>query len=95
MLGVKGIATVSNHIIEVESYLGIEAVRYDCCYGNYSNKIHYRKTIIKEIVYTMSNHGISIDQRHVALLADRMTSTVTMVVCCHNNDIMMVVRERY
>ena len=29
----------------------------------------------------MSNHGISIDQRHVALLADRMTSTVTMVVC--------------
>jgi len=28
----------------------------------------------------MSNHGISIDQRHVALLADRMTSTVTMVL---------------
>lgn len=44
------------------------------------NKSHDRKTIIKEIVYTMSNHGISIDQRHVALLADRMTSTVTMVV---------------
>ncbi|XP_065889671.1 DNA-directed RNA polymerase III subunit RPC1-like [Dysidea avara] len=58
--GVKGMATVSNHIIEVERYLGIEAVR---------------GTIIKEIVYTMSNHGISIDQRHVALLADRMTST--------------------
>ena len=44
------------------------------------NKSHDRKTIIKEIVYTMSNHGISIDQRHVALLADRMTSTVTIVV---------------
>lgn len=45
------------------------------------NKSHNRKTIIREIVYTMSNHGISIDQRHVALLADRMTSTVTMVAC--------------
>ena len=58
------------------------------------NKIHNRKTIIKEIVYTMSNHGISIDQRHVALLADRMTSTVTMLMCCHGNDV-MVVREKY
>ena len=27
LLGVKGKATVSNHIIEVERYLGIEAVR--------------------------------------------------------------------
>lgn len=27
LLGVKGTATVSNHIIEVEHYLGIEAVR--------------------------------------------------------------------
>ena len=27
LLGVKGTATVSNHIIEVERYLGIEAVR--------------------------------------------------------------------
>ena len=27
LLGVKGMATVSNHIIEVERYLGIEAVR--------------------------------------------------------------------
>ena len=51
------------------------------------DKIHNRKTIIKEIVYTMSNHGISIDQRHVALLADRMTSTVTMLMCCHGNDV--------
>lgn len=58
------------------------------------NKMDNRKTIIGEIVYTMSNHGISIDQRHVALLADRMTSTVTMVVCCHSNDV-MVVREKY
>ena len=27
LLGVKGTATVSNHIIEAERYLGIEAVR--------------------------------------------------------------------
>ena len=53
-----------------------------------------RQTIIQEIVYTMSNHGISIDQRHVALLADRMTSTVTMVMCCRTDHV-MVVRERY
>jgi len=42
----------------------------------------------------MSNHGISIDQRHVALLADRMTSTVTMVICCHIDHVTDV-RERY
>ena len=33
----------------------------------------YRRVIINEIVYTMKNHGMSIDQRHVMLLADLMT----------------------
>lgn len=31
-----------------------------------------RQTIINEIVYTMVNHGMSIDARHVMLLADLM-----------------------
>lgn len=36
----------------------------------------YRQTIINEIVYTMVNHGMSIDARHVMLLADLMTFKV-------------------
>ncbi|XP_013774384.1 DNA-directed RNA polymerase III subunit RPC1-like [Limulus polyphemus] len=56
--GVKGTATSSNNICEVEKTLGIEAAR---------------ATIIKEIRYTMENHGISVDRRHLMLLADLMT----------------------
>lgn len=56
--GVVGTRTSSNHIMEVESVLGIEAVR---------------RTIIHEIQYTMGKHGMSIDSRHVQLLADVMT----------------------
>lgn len=37
---------------------------------------HCRQTIINEIVYTMVNHGMSIDARHVMLLADLMTFKV-------------------
>ncbi len=39
----------------------------------------YRNTIMNEIVYTMVNHGMSIDSRHVMLLADLMT----FKVCSH------------
>ena len=39
-------------------FLGIEAAR---------------TTIMKEIDYTMSSHGMSIDKRHIMLLADLMT----------------------
>ncbi|CAB3985222.1 DNA-directed RNA polymerase III subunit RPC1-like, partial [Paramuricea clavata] len=53
-----GTATSSNNTIEVERCLGIEAARV---------------TIINEIVYTMTNHGMSIDARHVMLLADLMS----------------------
>ncbi|KAK2176857.1 hypothetical protein NP493_625g00001 [Ridgeia piscesae] len=56
--GVKGTQTVSNNICEVEKTLGIEAAR---------------TTIINEIVYTMVNHGMSIDIRHIMLLAELMT----------------------
>ncbi|KAL7160263.1 hypothetical protein ABFS83_01G082000 [Erythranthe nasuta] len=57
--GVEGRKTTSNHIIEVQHILGIEAAR---------------KKIIDEIQYTMSSHGITIDIRHMMLLADLMTS---------------------
>merc|ERR1711931_208277 len=56
--GVKGTGCKSNNIIEVEKTLGIEAAR---------------ETIIHEITYTMQSHGMSIDARHVMLLADLMT----------------------
>lgn len=56
--GIVGTETTSNHIAEIESALGIEAAR---------------STIAHEITYTMSKHGMTIDPRHVALLADVMT----------------------
>lgn len=56
--GIIGEHTISNHIIEVEKVLGIEAAR---------------RTIINEIEYTMSQHGMYIDPRHIMLLGDVMT----------------------
>ncbi|CAL9699297.1 unnamed protein product [Knipowitschia caucasica] len=56
--GVKGSGTTSNNTYEVEKTLGIEAAR---------------STIVNEIQYTMVNHGMSIDRRHVMLLADLMS----------------------
>ncbi|KAF9600283.1 hypothetical protein IFM89_005869 [Coptis chinensis] len=56
--GVVGCETVSNHITEVEETLGIEAAR---------------DRIIYEIQETMKGHGMSIDMRHMMLLADLMT----------------------
>lgn len=57
-LGLKGEQTISNHVIEVEKILGIEAAR---------------RTIMKEIHDTMDGHGLTVDPRHVALLADVMS----------------------
>ena len=56
--GIVGTETTSNHILEVQKVLGIEAAR---------------STIINEISYTMSKHGMTIDPRHVMLLADTMS----------------------
>ncbi|CAM6102061.1 unnamed protein product [Calypogeia fissa] len=56
--GVDGRFTKSNHVIEAEHTLGIEAAR---------------KCIIDEIQYTMASHGMTIDIRHMMLLADTMT----------------------
>ena len=38
-----------------------------------------RVTIMNEITYTMRSHGMSIDSRHVMLLADLMTFRVSVV----------------
>jgi len=57
-MGVCGARTTSNNTVEVEKTLGIEAAR---------------TIIMKEIEYTMQSHGMSIDRRHVMLLADLMT----------------------
>lgn len=64
MDGIVGTTTCSNHLMEVEKVLGIEAAR---------------QSIIDQIQYTMSKHGMTIDQRHVMLLADEMTFKV-----CYN-----------
>jgi DNA-directed RNA polymerase III subunit RPC1 len=60
-LGVKGHLTTTNHIAEIEKYLGIEAAR---------------SCVMSEIKYTMGQHGMSIDDRHTMLLADCMTYKV-------------------
>ena len=56
--GVIGTETQTNHVMEMQQVLGIEAAR---------------NSIYREIDYTMASHGMSIDPRHVMLLADVMT----------------------
>lgn len=61
ILGMSGIdykTTTTNNIMEIEEVLGIEAAR---------------QSIINEIKYTISSHGISVDIRHFMLLADMMS----------------------
>lgn len=57
--GVIGKHTKSNNILEVFSTLGIEAAR---------------TTIMTEITDVMEGHGMSVDYRHIMLLASQMTS---------------------
>lgn len=61
VLGIKGTHAFSNNTFAMERTLGIEAAR---------------TTIMNEVNYTMSSHGMSIDIRHVMLLADLMTFKV-------------------
>lgn len=56
--GIVGVETHTNHIMEMKEVLGIEAAR---------------SSVFREIDYTMASHGMSIDPRHVMLLADVMT----------------------
>lgn len=57
--GVDGTKTTSNNILEVYHTLGIEAAK---------------STIISEIQAVMEGHGMSVDRRHVELLAGQMTA---------------------
>lgn len=56
--GIDGRFTSTNHVLEVESVLGIEAARTQ---------------ISSEISYIMNAYGIGIDSRHLLLLSDVMT----------------------
>ncbi|KAL7458935.1 hypothetical protein ACHAWC_010656, partial [Mediolabrus comicus] len=56
--GIDGKHTTTNHIIEVEQTLGVEAAR---------------TSISSEISYIMNAYGIGIDTRHLMLLSDVMT----------------------
>lgn len=56
--GVDGYTTKSNHIIEMQKVLGIEAAR---------------SMIVNEIKYIMTAYGITVDRRHLMLLSDVMT----------------------
>merc|ERR1719295_2563394 len=56
--GVNANKTTSNNTLEVAHTLGIEAAR---------------ATIMTEIQVVMESHGMSIDRRHITLLADLMT----------------------
>jgi DNA-directed RNA polymerase III subunit RPC1 len=58
--GIEGKKTKSNHIMEMADVLGIEAGRV---------------SIVEEIRGVMESHGITVDARHVLLLADTMTFT--------------------
>lgn len=56
--GIDGLNTTTNHILEVETVLGVEAARTQ---------------ISAEIWNIMSAYGIGIDARHLLLLSDVMT----------------------
>jgi DNA-directed RNA polymerase III subunit RPC1 len=56
--GIDGRKTTTNHVLEVESVLGIEAAR---------------SKISTEISFIMTQYGIGIDPRHLLLLSDVMT----------------------
>lgn len=56
--GVMPSKTRTNHVIETEQVLGIEAAR---------------RVIMEEIQATMGGHGIAVDARHIQMLGDCMT----------------------
>jgi len=57
--GVDGVRTSTNDIHEIETVLGIEAAR---------------NSIINEALRTLEEQGLSVDVRHIMLVADMMTS---------------------
>jgi DNA-directed RNA polymerase III subunit RPC1 len=74
--GVQGTKTVSNNIIEVANTLGIEAARFVRLGLLFVFDLNNcRETIMSEIKMVMENHGMSVDYRHIMLLAAQMTHT--------------------
>jgi DNA-directed RNA polymerase III subunit RPC1 len=73
--GVIGTETKSNHIMEMREVLGIEAARYVATLpvSSIVLLIYPRSSIIGEVSYTMKEHGMDIDPRHMQLLGDVMT----------------------
>lgn len=59
--GLDGLRTKTNHTLESASVLGIEAARLN---------------IVEEIGAVMAAHGMTIDRRHLMLMADLMTFKV-------------------
>jgi DNA-directed RNA polymerase III subunit RPC1 len=59
--GLNGLETRSNHTLETATVLGIEAARL---------------VIVDEINTLMASHGMTIDRRHLMLMADLMTFKV-------------------
>lgn len=62
--GVNGYKTKTNHIMETEKILGIEAAR---------------RAIDDEIKYILESHSMVVDHRHIGLLADIMTYKGTVL----------------
>lgn len=56
--GVDGTKSTTNHIMELEKVLGIEAAR---------------QAVMDEVAYIFGRYGLSIDRRHLMLLADVMS----------------------
>lgn len=87
--GIKGTHTTSNHVAEMEKYpITLFENRFPIFFyyffffflcsavftlPRYLGIEAARSTIISEIAYTMTSYGMSIDSRHVMLLADVMT----------------------
>lgn len=76
--GIIGEETTSNHVMEVQTVLGIEAAR---------------RKIIDEIQYTMSSHGMSIDPRHVMLLGDVMSYKVCSSASTRVSSLILLPRQ--
>lgn len=68
-VGIKGLTWPSLIIVDIYTPVITVVCMLECF-------LLYRQTIINEIAYTMVNHGMNIDARHIMLLADLMTFKV-------------------
>ena len=68
--GVDGCRTTSNHTLEMWKTLGLKR---QGIYKIFFEMGKIRNNIIDEIIYTMVSYGMTIDRRHVMVMADLMT----------------------